>query len=56
MAFYVYRCDKGHEREVMHSVFDDSAVFCDECSLEMFRVPQSYGVTFKGDGFASKEK
>jgi hypothetical protein len=56
MPFYIYQCDAGHRREVMHSVFDDSAVFCFECSKEMWRVPQSMGITFNGTGFYSKEK
>lgn len=56
MAFYVYICNGGHERTVMHSVFDDSAVFCETCAAEMWRKPQPYGHAFKGDGFYSKEK
>jgi hypothetical protein len=56
MAVYLYRCDAGHEREVHHSVFDDSAVFCFECSQEMWRVPQNHGHVFKGNGFYSKDK
>ena len=56
MAFYVYTCHNGHERTVMHSVFDDSAIFCNECSLEMWRKPQSYAHALKGTGFYSKDK
>jgi predicted nucleic acid-binding Zn ribbon protein len=56
MAQYLYVCVNEHARLLMHSVFDDSAIFCDECSSEMWRKPQQYGLSFKGSGFYSKDK
>jgi predicted nucleic acid-binding Zn ribbon protein len=56
MAQYLYVCSNDHARLVNASVFDSSAYFCDECSLEMWRKPQKYGLRFKGAGFYSKDK
>jgi predicted nucleic acid-binding Zn ribbon protein len=56
MANYLYVCDNDHARMVTMSVFDTSVYYCDECSLEMWRKPQQYGLSFKGSGFYSKDK
>ena len=56
MPSYLYVCENKHDRIVLMSVFQTSVVFCDECSLEMWRKPQQYGLSFKGSGFYSKDK
>jgi predicted nucleic acid-binding Zn ribbon protein len=56
MAHYLYVCANEHSKIVMASVFDEFVYHCDECSLEMWRKPQKYGLSFKGSGFYSKDK
>jgi predicted nucleic acid-binding Zn ribbon protein len=56
MAQYLYVCANEHARLVIASVFDTSAIYCDQCAAEMWRKPQQYGLSFKGSGFYSKDK
>ena len=56
MANYLYVCKNDHDRMVTASVFATAVYYCEECSLEMWRKPQQYGLSFKGSGFYSKDK
>jgi len=52
MPTYVYRCKKGHEFELFHSISDDSPKRCPKCRSGAKRVPAGgSGVLFKGSGF-----
>jgi putative FmdB family regulatory protein len=56
MAKYVYRCEEGHEKEVVHSMKDDPEIVCDKCSGEMKRVPQSIIFGFKASDTLIEEQ
>ena len=52
MPTYVYRCKKGHEFELFHSMKDDSEKRCPKCRSRAVRVPSAgAGLLFKGSGF-----
>ena len=52
MPTYVYRCKKGHEFEVFHSISDDAPRRCPKCRSGAKRVPAGgAGILFKGSGF-----
>jgi putative FmdB family regulatory protein len=52
MPTYVYRCKKGHEFELFHSINDEAAKRCPKCRSGARRVPAGgAGVLFKGSGF-----
>ena len=52
MPTYVYRCKKGHEFELFHSISDDSPKRCPKCRSGARRVPAGgSGLLFKGSGF-----
>ena len=52
MPTYVYRCKKGHEFEVFHSISDESPRRCPKCRSGAKRVPAGgAGFLFKGSGF-----
>ena len=52
MPTYVYRCKKGHEFELFHSMSDESPKRCPKCRSAAKRVPAGgAGFLFKGSGF-----
>ncbi len=52
MPTYVYRCKKGHEFELFHSISDDTPRRCPKCRSGAKRVPAGgSGLLFKGSGF-----
>jgi len=52
MPTYLYRCKKGHEFELFHSISDDAPKRCPKCRSGAVRVPAGgAGILFKGSGF-----
>jgi putative FmdB family regulatory protein len=51
MPIYEYRCDNGHEVEVMQAMSDDALTECPECGAATRRVLHSPAIHFKGSGF-----
>ena len=52
MPTYQYRCAKGHEFELFHSIKDDKPKRCPKCGARAKRVPAGgAGLLFKGSGF-----
>ena len=51
MPIYEYRCDEGHEVELMQSISDDPIESCPECGAPTRRVLHSPAIHFKGSGF-----
>lgn len=52
MPTYVYRCKKGHEFELFHSISDETPKKCPTCKGVGTRVPAGgSGLLFKGSGF-----
>jgi putative FmdB family regulatory protein len=51
MPIYEYRCDKGHQFEVMQRMTDDPIVSCERCERPVQRVFHPVAVHFKGKGF-----
>ena len=51
MPIYEYRCDKGHEVEVMQSMSEDALTECPDCGAPARRVLHSPAIHFKGSGF-----
>ena len=55
MPIYEYRCDKGHEFEVLQRMSDDSLTSCEVCNAPAQRVLSAPAVHFKGSGFYSTD-
>jgi len=51
MPTYEYRCEKGHDFEVMKRMTDDPVVECEVCGAPVQRVFSPVAVHFKGTGF-----
>jgi putative FmdB family regulatory protein len=51
MPIYEYRCENGHNFEVMQSMADDPVTACEECGAPVERVFHPVAVHFKGSGF-----
>lgn len=51
MPIYEYRCDEGHEVEVMQSITEEPLEKCPECGVPTRRVLHSPAIHFKGSGF-----
>ena len=51
MPIYEYRCEKGHEFEVIQRMSDDPVTECEECGAPVERVFNPVAVHFKGSGF-----
>lgn len=51
MPIYEYRCEKGHEFEVIQRMSDDPVVECEECGAPVERIFNPVAVHFKGSGF-----
>jgi len=55
MPTYEYRCDKGHDFEVMQRMTDGPVTSCDVCGAPVKRVFSPVAVHFKGTGFYSTD-
>jgi putative FmdB family regulatory protein len=51
MPIYEYRCEQGHQFEVMQRMSDDPVMSCETCSAPVERVFHPIAVHFKGSGF-----
>jgi putative FmdB family regulatory protein len=51
MPIYEYRCENGHNFEVMQRITDDSLTTCSTCGAPVQRVLHPVAVHFKGSGF-----
>ena len=51
MPIYEYRCEKGHQFEVIQSMSADPVTACEECGAPVERVFHPIAVHFKGSGF-----
>lgn len=51
MPTYEYRCEKGHNFEVMQRMTDDPVTACETCAAPVQRVFHPVAVHFKGKGF-----
>lgn len=56
MPNYLYICVCGYSQEISHSMVEKLTPLCVDCGKNMNRKPQLGAVTFKGDGWAGKEK
>jgi putative FmdB family regulatory protein len=51
MPIYEYRCEKGHEFEVMQRISEDPLSVCEVCEAPVRKVFTPVAVHFKGSGF-----
>jgi putative FmdB family regulatory protein len=51
MPIYEYRCERGHQFEVMQKMTDDPVQSCSRCDAPVQRVFHPVAVHFKGKGF-----
>jgi putative FmdB family regulatory protein len=51
MPIYEYRCENGHEFEVLQAMSDDPVATCEQCAAPVERVFHPIAVHFKGSGF-----
>jgi putative FmdB family regulatory protein len=51
MPIYEYRCEQGHNFEVMQRMSDDPVATCETCEAPVQRVFHPVAVHFKGSGF-----
>jgi putative FmdB family regulatory protein len=51
MPIYEYRCEQGHQFEVMQRMADDPVSSCQTCAAPVSRVFHPIAVHFKGSGF-----
>ena len=51
MPIYEYRCENGHEFEVMQRMSDEPLTACTECGAPVQRVFHPVAIHFKGKGF-----
>jgi putative FmdB family regulatory protein len=51
MPIYEYRCQDGHNFEVLQSMTDDPVTTCEVCGKPVERVFHPIAVHFKGSGF-----
>jgi putative FmdB family regulatory protein len=51
MPIYEYRCEQGHNFEVMQRMTDDAVTTCEICDAPVQRVFHPVAVHFKGKGF-----
>ena len=51
MAIYEYRCENGHQFEVIQSMSEDPVTACEECGAPVERMFHPIAVHFKGSGF-----
>ena len=51
MPIYEYRCERGHQFEVMQKMTDDPVLSCTRCEAPVQRVFHPVAVHFQGKGF-----
>ena len=51
MPIYEYRCERGHQFEVVQKMTDDPVLSCSRCDAPVQRVFHPVAVHFKGKGF-----
>jgi putative FmdB family regulatory protein len=51
MPIYEYRCERGHNFEVMQRMIEDPLTSCSVCGAPVQRVFHPVAVHFKGSGF-----
>src|SRR5436309_9154368 len=51
MPIYEYRCENGHDFEIMQRMSDDALSACVECGAPVQRVFHPVAIHFKGSGF-----
>jgi putative FmdB family regulatory protein len=51
MPIYEYRCEKGHNFEVLQRMSDAPVKKCEKCGAPVHRVFHPVAVHFKGSGF-----
>jgi putative FmdB family regulatory protein len=51
VPIYEYRCEKGHNFEVLQRMTDDPVASCEVCGAPVQRVFHPVAVHFKGSGF-----
>jgi putative FmdB family regulatory protein len=51
MPVYEYKCEKGHQFEVLQKMSDDPVTKCEVCGKPVQRVFHPVAVHFKGSGF-----
>jgi putative FmdB family regulatory protein len=51
VPIYEYRCEQGHEFEVMQRMSDEALDTCTTCSAPVQRVLHPPAIHFKGSGF-----
>lgn len=51
MPIYEYRCEKGHEFELLQGFSDDPAESCEVCGAPVQRVYHPVAIHFRGSGF-----
>jgi putative FmdB family regulatory protein len=51
MPIYEYRCERGHQFEVMQKMTDDPVLSCTRCDAPVQRLFHPVAVHFKGKGF-----
>jgi putative FmdB family regulatory protein len=55
MPIYEYRCENGHNFEVIQAMSDDPVETCEQCGAPVERVFHPVAVHFKGSGFYSTD-
>jgi putative FmdB family regulatory protein len=51
MPVYEYKCENGHQFEVLQKMSDDAVTKCEVCGAPVQRVFHPIAVHFKGSGF-----
>jgi putative FmdB family regulatory protein len=51
VPIYEYRCENGHEFEVVQRMIDDPVTKCEVCGATVQRVFSPVAVHYKGSGF-----
>jgi putative FmdB family regulatory protein len=51
MPIYEYRCQKGHDFEILQRFSDDPITKCEVCGAQVQRIFRPPAVHFKGSGF-----
>jgi putative FmdB family regulatory protein len=55
MPIYEYKCENGHNFEVMQRMTDDPVTACQVCEAPVERVFHPIAIHFKGSGFYSTD-
>ncbi len=51
MPIYEYKCENGHQFEVIQRMVDEPVTVCEQCGAPVERVFHPVAVHFKGKGF-----